>query len=44
MHVNACVAVSSLVGFLQCNNAKLEESEGYMYNCFFIVSCVLETK
>ena len=30
-----------LAGFLQCNGGKLEESEGY--NCFFIVSCVLES-
>ena len=39
-HVNAFVTVKPLAGFLQCNCGKLEESEGY--NCFFIVSCVLE--
>ena len=39
IHVNACVTVKPLAGFLQCNGGKLEESEGY--NCTFIVSCVL---
>ena len=32
----------NMCGILQCNGGKLEESEGY--NCFFIVSCVLESK
>ena len=31
-----------LVGFLQCNGGKLEESEGFNY--VFFVSCVLESK
>ena len=42
VYVNACVTVKPLAGFLQCNGRKLEESEGY--NCFFIISCVLESK
>ena len=42
MHVNACVTVKRSAGFLHCNGGKFEESVGY--NCFLIVSCVLELK
>ena len=41
-HVNACVTVKRLTGFPQCHGRKLKEFEGY--NCFFIISCVLEMK
>ena len=36
IHVNACIAVKALAGFLKCKGGKLEDSE--LYNCFFIVS------
>ena len=38
MHVNACVTVKLLAGFLQYNGGKLDEFEGY--NFLFIVSLV----
>ena len=42
-NTHKCLCYSQTFGgFLQYNGRKLEESEGY--NCFFIVSCVLESK
>ena len=40
--INVRNTYMTVAGFLQCNGGKLEDSEGY--NCFFIVSCVLESK
>ena len=42
IHVNVCFTVNLFAGVLQYNGGKSKESEGY--NCFFIVSCVLESK
>ena len=41
IHVNASITVKVVGGISSCNGRKLEKSEGY--NCFFVVSCVLES-
>ena len=42
IHVNASITVKDVGGISSCNGGKLEKSEGY--NCFLVVSCVLESK
>ena len=41
-YMSISVLVINICWILQCNCRRLEESEGY--NCFFIVSCVFESK
>ena len=41
-HTYTLVTVKHLAGFLKCSGRKFEESE--VYDCFFIISCVLESK
>ena len=36
------ITVKDVGGISSCNGGKLEKSEGY--NCFLVVSCVLESK